>query len=96
MDALTLDQFQVFATVVDEGSFSAAARRLNRAQSAIADYREVPANEEALYIMIMSYDALGMTQLRDDTARVMEKNYPKSEYIARGFKQKESAWWKLW
>jgi DNA-binding transcriptional LysR family regulator len=35
MDALTLDQFQVFATVVDEGSFSAAARRLNRAQSAV-------------------------------------------------------------
>jgi DNA-binding transcriptional LysR family regulator len=35
MDALTLDQFQVFAAVVDEGSFSAAARRLNRAQSAV-------------------------------------------------------------
>jgi DNA-binding transcriptional LysR family regulator len=35
MDALTLDQFQVFATVAEEGSFSAAARRMNRAQSAI-------------------------------------------------------------
>src|SRR3712207_2284264 len=35
MDALSLDQFQVFAAVVDEGSFSAAARRLNRAQSAV-------------------------------------------------------------
>jgi DNA-binding transcriptional LysR family regulator len=35
MDALTLDQFRVFSTVVQEGSFSAAARRLNRAQSAI-------------------------------------------------------------
>ena len=35
MDALTLDQFRVFATVVEAGSFSAAARRLNRAQSAI-------------------------------------------------------------
>jgi DNA-binding transcriptional LysR family regulator len=35
MDALTLDQFAVFATVVDEGSFAGAARRLNRAQSAI-------------------------------------------------------------
>jgi DNA-binding transcriptional LysR family regulator len=35
MDALTLDQLQVFVTVVDEGSFSAAARRLNRAQSAV-------------------------------------------------------------
>jgi DNA-binding transcriptional LysR family regulator len=35
MDALTLDQFQVFVTVADVGSFSAAARRLNRAQSAV-------------------------------------------------------------
>lgn len=35
MNALTLDQFLVFATVADEGSFSAAARKLGRAQSAI-------------------------------------------------------------
>jgi DNA-binding transcriptional LysR family regulator len=35
MDPLTLDQFAVFVAVVDEGSFTAAARRLNRAQSAI-------------------------------------------------------------
>jgi DNA-binding transcriptional LysR family regulator len=35
MDALTLDQFRVFAAVVQEGSFSAAARRLRRAQSAV-------------------------------------------------------------
>ncbi|WP_188312029.1 LysR family transcriptional regulator [Salinarimonas soli] len=35
MDALSLDQFEVFVTVVEAGSFSAAARRLNRAQSAI-------------------------------------------------------------
>jgi DNA-binding transcriptional LysR family regulator len=35
MDSLTLDQFVVFVTVAKEGSFSAAARRLNRAQSAV-------------------------------------------------------------
>ncbi len=35
MDALSLDQFAVFATIVEEGSFAAAARRMNRAQSAI-------------------------------------------------------------
>jgi outer membrane protein assembly factor BamD len=37
-----------------------------------------------------------MTQLRDDTKRVMEKNFPKSEYLARGFKAKDSPWWKVW
>lgn len=35
MDSLSLDQFAVFAMVVAEGSFAAAARRMNRAQSAI-------------------------------------------------------------
>jgi DNA-binding transcriptional LysR family regulator len=35
MDSLTLDQIQIFLTVVDEGSFSKAAKRLNRAQSAV-------------------------------------------------------------
>ena len=35
MDALTLDQFTVFLTVVEEGSFAAAARKLGRAQSAV-------------------------------------------------------------
>jgi len=35
MDSLTLDQIQLLLAVVDEGSFSRAARRLNRAQSAV-------------------------------------------------------------
>lgn len=35
MDALTLDQLRVFVTVVETGSFSAASRHLNRAQSAV-------------------------------------------------------------
>jgi DNA-binding transcriptional LysR family regulator len=35
MDALTIDQFTVFVTIVDTGSFAAAARQLSRAQSAI-------------------------------------------------------------
>ena len=35
MDSLTLDQIRIFLAVVDEGSFTKAARKLNRAQSAI-------------------------------------------------------------
>lgn len=35
MDAFTLDQFAVFVAVIDQGGFAAAARKLNRAQSAI-------------------------------------------------------------
>ena len=35
-EALTLDQLRLFLAVVDEGSFSAAARALRRAQSAVS------------------------------------------------------------
>lgn len=36
LDPITLDQLRILATVVDEGSFSAAARKLQRVQSAIS------------------------------------------------------------
>lgn len=75
------------------GAYVAA---LNRAQIAVADYRDVPALEEALFIMIRSYDALGMNQLRDDTRRVLEQNYPNSEYLTKGFRSNSDPWWKLW
>ena len=35
LNGLTLDQFQVFVAVAEDGSFSATARRMNRAQSAV-------------------------------------------------------------
>jgi outer membrane protein assembly factor BamD len=69
---------------------------INRAQIAITDYQGVPALEEALFIMFKSYDALGMSQLRDDTKRVLEKNYPQTEYLTRGFKVNSDPWWKVW
>ncbi len=36
LDSLTLDQMRIFVAVVDEGSFSAAARKLGRVQSAVS------------------------------------------------------------
>jgi outer membrane protein assembly factor BamD len=75
------------------GAYLAA---INRAQLALSDYRDVPALEEALFIVYKSYDALGMAQMRDDSKRVLEKTYPQIEYLSRGFKGKENPWWKFW
>ena len=69
---------------------------VSRAQSAIADYRDVPASEEALYILVRSYEALGLTQLSEDTQRVLDASYPQSDYTRSGFKGRASPWWKLW
>jgi outer membrane protein assembly factor BamD len=91
----SLAQYEVHVAryYYNRGAYVAA---INRAQSAIADYQTVPAHEEALYLLVRSYDALGMAQLRDDSRRVLEKNYPGSEYLTQGFKSDKSPWWKLW
>ena len=68
---------------------------VNRAQTAVKTYPDAPANEEALFVMVKAYDLLGMNDLRDDTERVMRKNFPKSEYYERGLNRLEP-WWKLW
>ena len=75
------------------GAYVAA---VNRAQAALADYRDVPALEEALFILVRSYDALGMAQLRDDARRVLEKNYPGSTFLTRGGRASTDPWWKVW
>lgn len=91
----SLAQYEVHVAryYFSRGAYVAA---IDRAQSAIADYRDAPANEEALYILVRSYDALGLHQLRDDAKRVLDHNFPNSEYLTKGFKPKDDPWWKLW
>ena len=69
---------------------------INRAQTAVSDYRNVPAQEEALFIIYKAYDALGMVQLRDDAKRVLETTYPQSEFLTKGEKSQNEPWWKVW
>jgi outer membrane protein assembly factor BamD len=73
----------------------ATVAAVNRAQTALTSYPDAPANEEALFVMIKAYDMMNMKDLRDDTERVMRKNFPKSRYFERGFGRDEP-WWKLW
>lgn len=61
------------------GAYVAAA---NRAQRAVKDYEFTPAVEEALSVMALSYDRLGLTELRNDAARVLKTNFPQSEFLA--------------
>src|SRR5450830_180830 len=70
---------------------------VNRSQSAIKDYPDTPAVEEALFIMMRSYEAMGQKQLRDDTERVIQATYPNSPYYTGGPKDvKAKPWWKIW
>lgn len=75
------------------GAYLAA---VNRAQATVSEYRDVPALEEALFIIYKSYEAMGLTELRDDARRVLEQSYPQSEFLTKGERSKNDPWWKVW
>ena len=93
VNSLAQSEVHVARYYYSRGAYIAA---INRAQSAISDYRDVPALEEAIYILYKSYDALGMTELRDDTRRIMDKTFPQSQYMSKGFKSVDNPWYQFW
>ena len=74
------------------GAYLAAA---NRAQHAIKSYPQAPAVEEAIYLLVRAYEALGMKELRDDAERVMLINFPESRYLTDGG-VRSAPWWRIW
>src|SRR5712671_3021690 len=68
----------------------------NRAQYAVQNYPQSPAVEEAFFILIRAYDALGMAELRDSAERVMRKNFPNSEYYTPSGPRRDAPWWRIW
>ena len=50
---------------------------------------------EALEIMIDAYDRMGMMELRDDTKKVLAKNYP-GDPLAEANRNRTNPWWHFW
>jgi outer membrane protein assembly factor BamD len=92
VNALAEHEVHVARYYFRRGAHLAAA---NRAQQAVRDYPQAPASEEALYIMVASYDKLGLAELRDDADRVLKKNFPKSRFVEGG-ERISRPWWKFW
>ncbi|MDR0564338.1 MAG: outer membrane protein assembly factor BamD [Azoarcus sp.] len=78
INSLAAYEIHVAHYYFNRGAFIAAA---NRAQSAITNYPNSPAQEEALSLLIQSYSKLEMTDLRDDAERILRQNFPNSKYL---------------
>ena len=91
--ALASHEVHVARYYMKREAYLAAA---NRAQYAIRHYAEAPATEEALFVLVLAYDRLGMADLRDAADRVMRKNFPDSRYLKVGSLRKDVPWWRLW
>jgi len=92
VNALASHEVHVARYYFKRGAYVAAA---NRAQTALVTYPQAPANEEGLLIMVKAYDAMGLTDLRNDAERVMMKNFPQSKYLS-GSGQAKKSWWVIW
>jgi outer membrane protein assembly factor BamD len=78
VNALASHEVHVARYYMKRGAYIAAA---NRAQYALKNYPQAPAQEEALLIMIQAYDVLGMPELRNDAERILRRNFPDSAQL---------------
>ena len=95
VNALAAHEVHVARYYMKRGAYLAAA---NRAQYAIQHYPQAPALEEAVFVLVLAYDKLGMNDLRDSADRVMRANFPESRYLRPGGARlaKDVPWWRLW
>ncbi|MDR2165070.1 MAG: outer membrane protein assembly factor BamD [Zoogloeaceae bacterium] len=91
VNALSAHEVHVARYYYRRGAYLAAA---NRSQYAIQHYPGTPAQEEALYLLMLSYEKLGMADLRADAERVLRLNYPDSHFLADGLDRK-TPWWRV-
>jgi outer membrane protein assembly factor BamD len=92
VNALASNEVHVAKYYMKREAWVAAA---NRAKEVLKTYPEAPALEEALAIMVVAYDKLNLTDLRDDAQRVLTLNFPDSPY-AKGVSTEGKAWYRFW
>lgn len=92
VNSLASHEVNVARYYIKRSAFVAAA---NRAQFALKNYPQAPANEEGLLILVQAYDRLGMTDLRNDAERVLKTNFPRSKYLT-GHAVDGKPWWQIW
>ena len=80
---------------VDDFKREAWVAAANRAKEVLKTYPEAPATEEALAILVVAYDKLNLTDLRDDAQRVLKLNFPNSKF-AQGVSTEGKAWYRFW
>lgn len=74
-DTLARHELIIADYYMRRGAFLAAA---NRGKYIVEFYRDSPLVEQALEVMVESYDKLGLTKLKEDTYQVLKLNFPQN------------------
>ncbi len=89
VNAMAAHEVHVARYYLRRGAYVAA---VNRAEIVVQQYQQAPAVRDALQIMVAAYDGLSMPQLRDDTRRILDSNFPASDAVVK----EKNPWWKFW
>jgi outer membrane protein assembly factor BamD len=92
VNSLAVYEVHVARYYYTRGAYVAAA---NRAQQTVKEFQSTPLAEDALVIMVQSYDKLGLNELRDDAARVLAQNYPENADKNASL-LRNKPWWQVW
>ena len=95
VNAVASNEVHVARYYYNRGAYIAA---INRAQFVVKQYQQAPAVEEALFIMMRSYKAMGMQDLSADTERIVKTNFPQSKFWSGvpASTKSDQPWWRIW
>lgn len=54
---------------------------VNRCKTVLKKYQRSPAVEDALGLQLLAYRKMGLTELENDTLRLLQVNFPRSKYV---------------
>jgi len=82
VNALARHDIHVASYYLRRGAYVAV---VNRCKYVIENFQNTPAIEDALGMMAISYDRMGMQDLANDARRVLKINFPDSPYHAANY-----------
>lgn len=92
-NVLAMHEIHVAQYYYRRGAYVAS---VNRAQRVLTEFSDTPATEQALVLMVKSYDKLGLDKLRDDAQRVLDKTYPQGKAMQPVVSKEKQPWWEFW
>jgi outer membrane protein assembly factor BamD len=93
VDTLAQHEMHVARYYMNRKAYLAA---LNRAKYVLEYYPKSTSVEQALVTMVSAYDYMDLTDLKEDSLRVLKTNYPDNPLITGKIIQEERVWWKFW
>ena len=88
-EALARHEIAIASYYRSHGAYVAV---VNRAKGVVENYPNTPSVEDALALLVFSYQSMNLPDLADDSRRVLELNFPESQYLS-GKTTVENVWY---